>query len=851
MATRRDAPSVPALSPRHVRRPRLTRILDEAVGQAIVLTAPAGYGKTALAAEWLAGKRAAWYRASPAGADLAAFSVGLAEAAEAVVPGAGERLRQRARVDEAPERAVRPLAELFAEDVATWPNEAWLAVDDYHVVAESDAVEEFVDWVLALAPVRLLVTARRRPRWVTARRALYGEITELTRDELAMTRDEARSVLEGRSGEAVAALVEQAQGWPALIGLAGLSASFALPTARISEALFRYFAEEVLRSEPADVQRFMLAASVPLAIDARTAFDVLAVPDADGAIARLEEMGLLHPAGPDARRFHPLLRDFLRARLTETDPEAAATLGARALADARRARRWDDAFELALEHGRLDEAAEVLADAAPGLLAAGRVETVERWLAECGEAALARPAVAVARAEVLIRRGRLFEALELAEALARRLPADDLHASAAWYLAGRGFHLLSRDEEALACHLRACDTAKTRADRVNALWGATVLAAQLESDVIHRLVAELEDVASDDVDARLQLASGRAFLASSNGSLAGVWSTFEPLLHLAEHASDPMAANSFLIAAAYVSLSRADYALADDLADRAVALCERFRLGPMKLAFSLCPRAAAEIGLRRFPDAARTLHAIDGLDIGRTRILVWERTTLQLKLLLARSRLAEVCDASTPPSDGSGTRSSVGEHAGVVALAAAALGDATRARSEVRRARETTRSVEAAFYARFAEVVLALREGPADAGTALAEAVEAEMEDAFVLAYRAYPPLLAAAAADPAVADTVAAVVRRANDHALARRAGLEVVEEDGRAAALGELTPRESEVLRLMAEGLGNAEISRRLVISEKTTKVHIHHIFQKLGVTTRVQAVLASRRLFEPAEH
>ncbi len=215
--------------------------------------------------------------------------VRLADAVQAIVPAAGERLRQRARLGETPESAVRPLAELLAEDLGDWPEEAWLAIDDYHVVAESAPVEEFVDWLLALSPLRLLVTTRRRPTWVSARRVLYGEITELTRDELAMTAEEGRLVLGDGRGEAVAQLVEQAQGWPALIGLAGLSASFSMPTARISEALFQYFAEEVLRNEPGDIQEFMLAAAVPPAVDVRAASEVLGLANAEEGIRRLEE----------------------------------------------------------------------------------------------------------------------------------------------------------------------------------------------------------------------------------------------------------------------------------------------------------------------------------------------------------------------------------------------------------------------------------------------------------------------------------------------------------------------------------------------------------------------------------
>jgi DNA-binding NarL/FixJ family response regulator len=77
-------------------------------------------------------------------------------------------------------------------------------------------------------------------------------------------------------------------------------------------------------------------------------------------------------------------------------------------------------------------------------------------------------------------------------------------------------------------------------------------------------------------------------------------------------------------------------------------------------------------------------------------------------------------------------------------------------------------------------------------------------------------------------------------DAPLAPRAAKEVLSARVEEASGPELSPRETEVLQLVARGLPNKRIARELQISEKTVKAHLTQVFQRIGVTDRTQAAL-----------
>jgi DNA-binding CsgD family transcriptional regulator len=817
-------------------------MLDEGGARIILLVAPAGYGKTTLAREWLAERRAAWYQGGPASADVAALAVGLATAAAEISPGAGERMRQRLRATDRPEEDAQILAEMLAEDLAEWPEDAWLAIDDYHFAAESAACEIFVEEVSSAPALRLLVTSRHRPGWATARRRIYGDVQELNSAVLGMSDDEALDVLEP-SGIGAAGLLEQAAGWPAVIGLAALTGGLALPADDLPTALYDYFAEELYQAADPGVRRCLCQLAIPPSIDIELAQLLFGMETAGLVLDHAVRLGIVAP-DRGAFELHPLLRRFLETKLDELGRGIADPAVKKVVQFLIHRKRWDEAFSVVLQFEVRPLLVRLVEAAWRDLLSDGRVATLARWLDQGEELRARSPILDFARAQVAFREADYSHAEGLALAAASALGPQHPLTSQAFVRAGLSAHFEAREETAFEHHRNATQTAQTHNDLAEALWGEFISGLELERletpETFKRLVALGSTSASESI----RLGAGRLFLAVRTGT--GLPPELFSVAAVVEQVDDPLVRLSFLHArgAALAFTGRYEEALA--AITEHISELEKYRL-VFALPHSYLQKALAFQGLQKYREAQSCLDMAVRL-APRESYVTSSATTIRTLICLdtgdveaARRQLGSEIYLPLPVLRG--------EWFACRALALACCGEdhVVEALRHADLATQVSRAIEPKVIAEFAKAVVALTQGDPGAQAAVHGAfllVRASSNfNNLVRAYRACPALAEVLATIDDCRPELAAAMTQARDEKWAQRLDLSLSATSQIRTTRPDLSPREGEVFELLRQGFPNKAIARALFISEATVKVHVRRILEKLGVSTRTQAALKDR--------
>src|SRR5579859_3398808 len=807
-----------------IKRPRLTKILDESEARILLLVAPAGYGKTTLAREWLEGKEGvAWYSGGPSMADVAALAAGIAEALD---PELADRVRLLAANGQPAEALARAVASSEAAQACLI-----LAIDDCHHAAGSKEAIAFLSELLPRTEFRVVAASRVRPAWVTPRMLVYGDATALDMNALAFTDDETDEIV-GASSSAQPAL-QAADGWPAVIGLVARREETGAPARSLEPSdLYEFLAEDLFNTASPELQSSLFLLALGADATREVMRDVLG-RNHDQLLAEAIELGFL--TGADVALLHPLVRSFLLNKLKEV-VDSSRAVGSVTESLVQRS-CWDECLAALEAFPQPGLIAATLDQALTPLLSAGRTTTVQRWIALAKTVGLANPTVLLAEAEVALRSGDTRRAQVLGERAGGLIGSGDKSARA-YVVAGRAAHLRDDASSARANCSKAETLANSMEIKLDSLWIQFLSAAEEDPASAAAALGRMQRANDERPDHALRIHNANALLLLGvEGSPNAAADELSLAAELLAHVSDPILRTSFLSMRAHLLVVIAEYESALELAQQEISEAEKNGL-EFAVDHGLLSLAGALIRLRRFRGAQRRVMQLERRRSGQSDFILRNTHLLAARLRIAMGDLyrAEILLRHRAGT----TRSPWFEQMAYRGLVLGALGQPQEAEACLSNAQNGTHALDALAIANLGFAILDVRRGQlSSARGAVLRAIQTGCTDAVITACRAFPELPRVAAKEPDLKEALTEVFTRSRDVDLGRRVGLTLPRELRKRETL---TSRELEVYELLAQGRTNQEIAQTLFISNSTTKVHVRHIFEKLGVHSRAEAARAA---------
>jgi LuxR family transcriptional regulator, maltose regulon positive regulatory protein len=360
-----------------------------------VISAPPGSGKTVLLRSWI-GKAgledsAAWVPVGPGERDPQRFWLSVLGALRRT--SAGSALVRA--VTAAPDLDGWAIVERLLKDLAPLADRVWLVVDDAHEL-DSDQARRQLELLVMRAPdaLRFVLATRHDLRLGLHRLRLEGELTEVRAADLRFSLAEARELLAAAGvdlpGPALALLYERTEGWAAGLRLAALSLAghgdperFAAEFSGSERTVAEYLLAEVLERQGEEVRRLLLRTCLVERVSGELADALTGDSGGERILQDLEAANAFVVALDSARswfRYHRLFAGLLQLELRRTAPGEVTGLHAAAAG-------WFAGHGFAVEAVRHAQAARnwglaarLLADHWPGLYLGGQAATVHELL---------------------------------------------------------------------------------------------------------------------------------------------------------------------------------------------------------------------------------------------------------------------------------------------------------------------------------------------------------------------------------------------------------------------------------------------------------------------------------------
>jgi LuxR family maltose regulon positive regulatory protein len=888
---------VPPARPERVPRLRLIRRLDEGLrlGRRLALvSAPAGFGKTTLLSDWVGQHEGpvAWLSLDDADNEPSRFWTYLVAALQTIHADLGQEalhLLQAAQPSPA-QGILTPLLNEVAALAQTSPaTEIVLVLDDYHLIS-APQIHKGITFLLEHQPhnLHLVISTRADPPLSLFRLRARGQLTELRTDDLRFTPGEAAAFLNTVMGldlmpADVKALETRTEGWIVGLQLAALSLQGRTDAREFIAAfsgsyhyVLEYLTEEVVRRQAEPVRRFLLLTSILDRLCGSLCDALTGEHNGDARLADLQARNLfIVPLDAEHRwvRYHHLFADLLGNLLRkERSPERIRELNLRASEWHEQDGNLDDAIKYALRAQDFERAASLIEQAAQAVIAHGRLTTLIRWLEALPAGLLrARPRLRLYQGWALNLSGQIDAAeqiLQETKTTLQSLPLSPENKALRGQLAAllTGIATLREETAIVIQEAQEALTLLPDEDRLSRarVYMALGTACAYEDNA--------EGAARTWQQARdLALEAGNPFLATAaiemlagtqiyhQGRLQAAASSLQRVLDLGtmpDRRRSPFTGTSHALLAE-INLEWNDLEAAAGYLETGIKLLRQGGIG-YGLIHTFCAQARLE---RARGDAEGALQALQtaeqGLEGHTLAHMVLHLASYQVRL---RLWLGDVDTAARWAAGDPATLKR--EMLETLPIYLREVQQLSLARVQL--ARQETEEALA---------TLAGLEEQAQAAGRLAQAIEICLLKA--LAWQAQGESAAALesferslswaepegyvrlfleAGPEAVTLLRQAASRGIRPEYVGKLLGAFDVEEKGSippsrlpdSQPLAEpLTERELEVLHLICDGLSNREIAGRLTVTLNTVKKHSSHIYGKLGVKSRAQAIVRAREL------